>query len=327
MATRKARVESFRPTKRHFASLLRLEREAGGAAALSRLLEVSPSALRRWKAGALTADAWTLVEHGREEMRRRRGEARDELRTFRELLEAGAGPDVPEKKRIKLGRTGNAPRGGPLTRGHRWTRGWNRMLSAELVGLFRAWASGVPKRFPLWQAVAGVAQHGPGDHRGYRTVMFQVQSSDGKPHPEAGEFTLDAQLPSRRSTSKQEVIDALAEILTGALADPRVKTFVKFTTLFNYRMRTAEERRQRESFLRRKRRTTWLKRKKRQRKIGAPTLSEPVRQTRSPIPPKAKKAKKVRKARSVRKTSSSRSASKRRTKRSSRSTPKISRRR
>lgn len=289
MATAKTRVRPFRPAKRHFAALLRAEREAGGPRAFARLIGVSTSTVRRWKAGRLSADGWKLTEHALGELGLRRREGKSDVAAFRELIELAQGRDVPESKRLRLGRSGDRARGGALTRGHQWVRGWNRLLSDDVIGLFRAWAGGVPKRFPIWQAAASVAQLGPAaGEKTYRTVEFQVRTAGGAPHARARDFVPDGTIATRKSETRGDVIAELARKLGDALTDEKTQTFLKSTTVFNYRMRTDLERRARESFLRRKRKEKWAKRKAAEQK---PKPSRPKKKQR----PKSKRKLKAKK--------------------------------
>ena len=248
--------------KRASVAVVRAEKAAGGMRALARKLRVSPSTINRWRREGLSKAGKKKLESFKKERVKVRKEKVKERATFEELMRLAKSPELPEKKRLPKGRTSEGKRSGPLTLGYRQTRSWNRMLSATLIDDIEAWMTGIEKRYPIWQSITVTSQYGKGDHRGYKTVMYQVKKATGEYHPEAGDFAISSSIATKKSAIKQDVISSMRQQLEGLLAAVNMKAFVHSSTMFNYRMKSEYERKLFVTGKRRERRKSWEKRQK-----------------------------------------------------------------
>lgn len=262
------------PSKRASVAVQRAEKAAGGMRALARKLKVSPSTINRWRREGLTSVGRKKLEVFRKERSEVRRTKKEQRRVFETLMLQAQSEKIPERKRLPRGRSKEGPRRGPLTQGHRYTRAWNRMLTESLVEDIVSWMHGVEKRYPIWQAVTVISQYGKGEHRGYKTVYFQL------PHPETGDFAISAQIPTKKSTVREDVISSMEEKLTELVEEgdyeaedeedeedgepAKLQVFVHSTTIFNYRMRTERERQQFVTRKREERRKAWAKKQAKQ---------------------------------------------------------------
>lgn len=261
-----------KPSKRGSVAVARAEKAAGGMRALAARLGVSPSTINRWRTKGLTKVGRAKLEVYKKQRSEVRRTKREQRKAFEELMSLASKESVPERKRLPVGRTREGPRRGPLTQGFRYTRAWNRVLTEDLVSDIIAWMHGVQKRFPIWQAVTVVSQYGKGEHRGYKSVHFQL------PHPEVGDFTISAQIATKKSTVREDVISSMETKLEEMVEDTvrgddygeedeedegdeegSLQVYVHSTTVFNYRMRTDRERQQFETRKRNERRKAWAK--------------------------------------------------------------------
>lgn len=247
-------------------AVVRAEKAAGGMRALARKLHVSPSTINRWRREGLSKAGKKKLESFKKERVRTRKQKAKERQIFEELMNLAKSPEIPERKRLPKGRTSEGKRSGPLTLGYRSTRSWNRMLNTTLIDDIEAWMTGVAKRYPIWQAITVTSQYGKGEHRGYKTVMYQVKDKTGEYHPEAGDFAISSSIATKKNTIKQDVISSMRLQLEGLIAAVNLKTFVHSSTVFNYRMKSDYERRQFVTGKRRERRKSWEKRQKKMAK-------------------------------------------------------------
>lgn len=242
---------------------------AGSIAALARLLRVRPETVRRWQVSGVSAEGQKRLEALKAERAEGKRSELERRQIFDELFKlAGAGftdPSGREKKLPKV-KTHEGVRSGPMTSGYKWLKHVGKMLTYPLIRELDAWMTSKRKRFPVWQAVVTVSEYRKEKFTGgYKTVRAPL---GGK--AEAGDFAIEDQIPTPRSTSLAEVRDVIVGKLEAAIENSAL-VFVHGIALFNYRVRTEAERKAWESSERRKR---WKKKNKKPRPSSKTSTSK-----------------------------------------------------
>lgn len=144
-----------------------------------------------------------------------------------------------EKVSLPWAKTSEGKREGTRTSGYRWTLGIRRNLTLDLIDQIEVWALGKRRRFPEWQLVVSTCQFSFDENfAGYERSTVQLEKTEA-----ARAFVQDSEVVSPRMKRKA---DALAEVrgqLEDAVETMGLTVFVHSATLYNYRMRTEEERR------------------------------------------------------------------------------------
>lgn len=235
---------------------------AGSGRALAALLGVSPSTIYRWKRDGVPkrGEAREKLAAYKAERKRAKQLQREERQTF-ELLMKEAG----ELERLPKGRTQTRKREGPRTDGMRFTLGINRMLTAAVLERVRLWGQSIRGRRPVWQGQAITTQYAlptvqgePGSFRGYQTVGSIEQMST----PGAGDFAVGLVNATPRRGSRSAALKALLELLQDIAGDGTLIAYIHSVTLFNYTIRSEQERKQWQTKQRQSRRKSWEKRQR-----------------------------------------------------------------
>lgn len=226
------------------ATLGRAVRASGSVVAFARRIGVHPSTVRRWvKRGVPKASKKIpVIERVAESLERGKKTRKGERQIFAELLKlAGSNEKFPKV------RAGQGERAGRLTQGWQTTRRIERELDleGEVVDEIAAWASGVPKRFPIFQIVATASLYALSDDvdlsrrdkTGHRYPTVQVKLA----HDEAENFVIDAKITSVAGSTRAEVVGDFEERLWAEMQNGQVRVFVHAVTVFNYRRRSKEE--------------------------------------------------------------------------------------
>lgn len=232
---------------------------AESVAGLARYLHVTPSTIRRWKTKLPEDKAPRVAEYlARDAKKAKR--RKDDRNRFHELMklagEIGKLPNV---------RSGSKPRTGKRTIGVQHVKRFAVMLSLDVLDDIDVWLKTIRKKFPKWQMMAMISQYGLGEHRGYKTVYYQLA-------PDAGDFAISANVPTPRCDTLKEAASALREKLEEVIEGSKVLAFLHSVTVFNYTMRTPEEISARETMRRRgreKKRMAWETQEKRKTKAAA----------------------------------------------------------
>lgn len=242
--TREARVETTRPKR---ASKRDLERELrsvkGNATALAKKLGVAPSTVRKWLKDGLT-------EWGREKIlalrqysvavKAEEAAGKREKERFQALLDA-----AEKKTPLPIMPTTEGAREGYTTKGYRWTQSWERELSISLVEDVRHWAERLTRRKQSgeqwWQFFATLVQFDPTGQQskpyGYMRGIIQV-------NPKVmAEYVLVNEVVTPRSKNFSKSLESFEEKLLDVL-DAGFRALLIGTTLFNYHLRTPEEKKQ-----------------------------------------------------------------------------------
>lgn len=283
-------------------ALERAVKRAGTKRELARELGVHPSTIRRWEDDGVSDEGAkrlaTLNTQRGEERERGRIERAQFLEFMKVSGELGMLPEI---------RSSEGTRAGSKTSGRYWTRRIGLMKGpAAVAAIERAFAQ-VRRSFPLWQAVLTVSMYTKSKHKGYKTIYHQFKEA-----PDAsGDFAIQSEFTTSRTTSLAEARDSILS----QLESQEGLVFVHAITIYNYRMRSEEERRAWNTQERRKRARALESRKPRRKK----------EKKKWPKKPKGSKQKEQKTSRSE--SSASRST-KTRSSQSSRSrskTPKVSR--
>lgn len=245
------------PTGKRAPSLARAIALAGSPAALAALIGVRPATVRSWVKKGITPGGSRLLEQLRERLKLQEAEERGKRQTF-DLLFKLAG----ERGDLRKGRSREGVRAGPRTSGYQWVMAVNEMASIFTIERIDAWIMSQRRRFPLFQAVAVATEYTKQKFKGYKTVMHQVPNVE-----ESGDFAVEEQIATKRSTSLTEVRDELVSKLEDALEEGAL-VYIHEVTLFNYRMRTEEERMAWESGKRQARKKRAKRRAKKQSAVS-----------------------------------------------------------
>jgi hypothetical protein len=271
---------------------------AGSAAGLGRLLGVRPETVRRWRRQGITAGGKKLLAG----LEARRAEAAKEEANKRQtfaLLFKLAG----ERGDLRKTRSREGTRAGPRTSGYQWVWAVGQMLTHELIAELDAWMAGKRKRFPMWQAVALATEYTKQKFKGYKVVMKQVPDQEA-----SGDFAVEENIATRRDTSltvvRGEMVGKLEEAIEeGALV------YIHEIALFNYRLRTEEERLAWEAGKRSARRKAAKKTKTKKEKKAWTKKKQPSKKPLNKSKAKTSKQKVAAAKKSLRKSTASRSKS------------------
>jgi hypothetical protein len=158
-------------------------------------------------------------------------EERTKRKTF-DLLFKLAG----ERGDLKRGRSREGTRAGPRTSGYQWVRAVGAMLTYDMIAEIDAWVVSKRRRFPFFQASALVTEYTKQKFKGYKVVMKQVPGEEA-----SGDFAVEEVIATSRSAKLYDVRGQLAAKFEDALEEGAL-VYVHETTLFNYRLRSEEER-------------------------------------------------------------------------------------
>lgn len=231
---------------------------AESVAGLARALHVAPSTIRRWKTKLPEDKAPRVVEYlARDAKKAKR--RKDDRNRFHELMKLAG-----EIDKLPNVRSGSKPRTGKRTIGEQHVKRFAMMLSLDVLDDIDVWLKTIRKKFPKWQMMAMISQYGLGEHRGYKTVYYQLA-------PDAGDFAISANVPTPRCDTLKEAASALREKLEEVIEGSKVLAFLHSVTVFNYTMRTPEEISARETMRRRgreKKRLAWENQQRRQKRAA-----------------------------------------------------------
>lgn len=232
---------------------------AESVAGLARALHVAPSTIRRWKTKLPEDKAPRVAEYlARDAKKAKR--RKDDRNRFSELMKLAG-----EIGKLPSVRSGSKPRTGKRTIGEQHVKRFAMMLSLDVLDDIDVWLKTIRKKFPKWQMMAMISQYGLGEHRGYKTVYYQLA-------PDAGDFAISANVPTPRCDTLKEAASALREKLEEVIEGSKVLAFLHSVTVFNYTMRSPEEISARETMRRRgreKKRMAWETQEKRKAKAAA----------------------------------------------------------
>lgn len=204
---------------------------AGGAVALARLLGVRPETVRRWVTRGITPGGKRLLAGLDERRKLQAAEERTKRQTFALLFKLAG-----ERGDLRKGRSREGTRAGPRTSGYQWVSAVGKMLTAELIAEIDAWLLSKRRRFPYWQASALATEYTKQKFKGYKVVMRQVADVEA-----SGDFAVEEVIATSRSTKLSDVRGQLASKLEDAMEEGAL-VYIHEVTLFNYRLRTDEER-------------------------------------------------------------------------------------
>lgn len=238
---------------------------AGSAAGLARLLGVRPETVRGWVRRGITSRGKALLAGLGERRRAQAAAEKSRRQIFDELMKASG-----EVGLLPVARSKQGLRAGPRTSGYQWTQAVGKMLTQELIRELDAWLTSKRRHFPLFQAVVVASEYRKESFKGYKTVRSPLEGRAG-----AGDFAIEEQIATRRSTKLTEVRDELIGKLEDAIDEDSLM-YVHAVTLFNYRLRTEEERKAWESGKR------WNRKKKasRKQKTSKPKTTSPATKLR-----------------------------------------------
>ena len=246
-----------------------LKSVGGSVRALAKQLGIHPSTIYRWrkrgvpKKGTGRQKLTAFKEHRKKE----RTLARDKRQALAEMLkEARKQGLIPKRYSSSKG-----PRVGAQTVGYRWTYGVGQWASRQLLASLQGLVAKVRGARQYWQVVLQVSQYGQGALYGdtasagrYSTVNFSGLGQSKAMRDDMGKTLVEASASSPRLRGKRSLSPALAELFEEVSPDSdRIETYVHALTVYNYNLRTAEQRRDYETNQRRERRIEqWHKTKR-----------------------------------------------------------------
>lgn len=204
------------------------------AARLAAELGLTPATVQRWarrkkpsRKGLVQINAFLLKEEVYE------SDVERERARLKELLGfAGELDKLPDHL------NDDGPRNGPRTEGWRYSKHWKRELTTEFINQAERWVLGLKRRHKFWQAIVRMLHFDPKHESEFKRSGDNVPIQLG---PNINDYLVDATLTTIRVGSAQK----LAGELRGTLEDVIEQGFYAYVvgiTVFNYRLRTEEER-------------------------------------------------------------------------------------
>lgn len=218
-------------------------RKAGSPKALAARLGVTAGTVRRWAAKGLTdrgrAALAELRSFERAEVPEKKA-AQAERAKFLDLLEAAG-----RKVELPTMPTTEGVREGYVTKGYRWTQAYERQLTYDLVdkaatALVKS-SQSKKASGEYWQIFAKVIQFDPTKRQeklyGYMRGVVQLTPGD------AGDYVVFTEVVTPRNRDFSRTLEKFKGILLDII-DAGFMAYLVGTTLFNYDLRTVEERKQ-----------------------------------------------------------------------------------
>lgn len=244
-------------------SLAKALRLAESVAGLARALHVSASTVRRWKEKLSEVGAEKLRRYLKRQDKLVERRKADRNRIYELMKLADVEGKLPSVK------SGTKARSGRLTIGVQHVKNFKLMLSLDVLDDIDVWLHSLRKRFSNWQLLAVISQYGVGEHRGYKTVYYQLA-------PDAGDFAITANVATPAMKSLRDAASFLREKLEEVIEGAKVIAFLHSVTAFNYNKRTSAETSAWETLQRRKREEKARKwQKKQEAKSRPPSKGKP----------------------------------------------------
>lgn len=208
-------------------------RKAQNATELALELGVSLSTVRRW-VKKKPSDAGVLkLQRFLETQQAYQVAVKAERERLKELLGfAGKIDKIPHHE------TGGGSRSGERTQGWRYSKRWGRELTSGFIQVLERWVRSLKRHYRYWQAVVRMLHFEPTGSREFKrsgpNVWMQVGKQD--------DFLVDATMTTIRVGSRENLIGELRGMLEEVL-EQGFYAYIVGITVFNYRLRTEEERR------------------------------------------------------------------------------------
>lgn len=234
-------------------------KSAGSIKAAAHELEVSASTVRRWRRDGVPRKGDARIKIARYKDRRKTGRSRaaSELKKLKQLLREAreiAGDAIAPV------RSYDRKMDGRRAAGYQWVKAWNRELTLDLIDDVEKWTRGHRKRWPIWLAKFRFAQFSAEENFAFptsaRTVEVMVDD------PARNSFMAEQIVPSPYFKSRKGLLDFMRDTLEDMVATGST-IFMLTSELYNYRWRTEQERRTRETEYRRKRESARKRRDRR----------------------------------------------------------------
>lgn len=228
--------------------LRRMLKRAGSIKELARQLGYSPGTVGRWlrKGIPKTGTARQMIAMVREQRAEKRVERAKETKRLKQLRRMAEKKMRAEGRPFAPVKTFEKPMDGARAVGLQWQWAIQRELTEETINDIEAWARKHKKRYPLWQMNFRLAMYAPGS--GGADFVFP---KSGAPiavmvdAPDKRDFIAEHSMSGPRNRNLNVVITYLREQLQQMVLGSGT-VFVLTVGLWNYRLRTEEERKQRE---------------------------------------------------------------------------------
>jgi hypothetical protein len=233
--------------------------------------------VRRWKEKVSDAGAEKLGRYlkRQETLTTRRKADKNRIHELMKLADVeGKLPSIKAGTKVRSGRQ---------TIGVQHVKNFKIMLSLDVLDDIDVWLHSLKKRYTNWQLLAIISQYGVGEHRGYKTVYYQLA-------PDAGDFAISANVATHATTSLREAESSLREKLEAVIEGSKVIAFLHSVTAFNYNKRKPEEMGTWETLQRRKREEKAKRWHKKEEKTMIAELSEENERLRRELQKTKKKA-------------------------------------
>lgn len=214
-------------------------KSAGSVKAAAQAVGVSAATFRRWQKSGMPkrGDSRAKLLAFKERRKRARKQASEELKKLKELLKEARklAADV-----IAPVRTYSKKMDGPRAVGYQWVKAWQRELSLDLVDEVIAWTKNHHRRWSTWNMRFRFAQFSydenfaePGSNR---TIEVMVQD------PDRNSFMAEQMVPTPRFSNMAKLLDFVRETLE-SMIESGSTIFMLTSELYNYRFKTAAEKR------------------------------------------------------------------------------------
>lgn len=228
----------------------------GSPSLVGDLLGVSASTVQRWLKTGVPAARRGAPDYVRRvldlfEVARK---SLEEAQTFAELMKlAGEVNELPHVT------SGGRAYSGKAVDGWQWTRRVERQLSEEVISDMARFGNSRRGRaaWKYWMVVVMTSQYALTSRKdfgaasradNYKTVSIQLA------HVKSGDFVAGRAEPTGRHESKESAVNEMVELFGEMLVDAELRVFVHGVTVYNYRLRSPEERRAIETAGRKERR-------------------------------------------------------------------------
>jgi hypothetical protein len=229
--------------------LERAWRIAGGTAPLALELGVSPSTIRRWRRSGVPkrGTAREKLQDYKERRKARRVSRKDDLKLLKDMLAQAR--EIEEQRaealdvasRLERPRSFVRKKAGPRVEGLQYHKAFNRLLTVDAIREAFVWARQPAKKFPWWQMRATLSQFSRKEDFGTgggSSKITEVYVGGGY----ANAFMAQKMIPTPRARNKQTVFASMRDSLED-VEKAEGTAFLLSVDLFNYRLRTDEERR------------------------------------------------------------------------------------
>lgn len=268
--SQKAEREASRPDTSG-RDLKRMLKAAKTIKELARQLGYSPSTVSRWLKKGLPrahSKAREVIAMVREARATRREEQTAEVKRLKELRKLAARVRRSEGRPLPPVKSHAAQLDGPRAHGVTYTKAINSMLSEGALEDIERWARTHRRRWPYWQLTVNTTMYSKNQEFSFPKSGARVDVMVATDDRNA--FVAEQAVAGPRNKDMGKVIDYVRAALEEMSGNTANTVFVLTASLWNYRLRTPDERKKREAEYRASREALKKKKTRKTRSKKAP---------------------------------------------------------